>query len=363
MLEVIWHARGGQGAFTAARALGAAASLRPGAHALAFPTFGPERRGAPMRAYTKIADRPIGDRSASHRAAIVVYLDDTLFGDGWEEELAEGGVVLLNSRAPHSDARVLTLDASGLAAGILGRPIPNTAFLGAIAAVSDAVSLEDACEGVRATMTAKLHERNIEVVKSAYGLFKGVSNAREGSEAMAEEPRSRDDRSAKSRNPGSSPVALDVGSEAQAGRIIPRLREFEARPEDFARSTCFEGGFLVSKNAGWRSERPVIDQEACTLCLNCYMMCPDGTIYKVYDGGDRPTAIAIDYDFCKGCGICARTCPADCIAMVSEDCQDERNGAVRGFGIPSNGHLETKDSPVPSPADGEDAKNVKEAVQ
>ena len=48
MLEFIWHARGGQGAFTAARCLGAAAALSAGAYALAFPTFGPERRGAPL---------------------------------------------------------------------------------------------------------------------------------------------------------------------------------------------------------------------------------------------------------------------------------------------------------------------------
>ena len=66
MLEFIWHARGGQGAFTAARCLGAAAALSAGAYALAFPTFGPERRGAPMRAFTKIDTAPIGDRSAVH---------------------------------------------------------------------------------------------------------------------------------------------------------------------------------------------------------------------------------------------------------------------------------------------------------
>lgn len=71
MLEFIWHARGGQGAFTAARCLGAAAALSAGAYALAFPTFGPERRGAPMRAFTKIDTAPIGDRSAVHRAAFV----------------------------------------------------------------------------------------------------------------------------------------------------------------------------------------------------------------------------------------------------------------------------------------------------
>ncbi|MCI8425842.1 MAG: pyruvate oxidoreductase subunit gamma, partial [Adlercreutzia sp.] len=97
MLEFIWHARGGQGAFTAARCLGAAAALSAGKEALAFPTFGPERRGAPMRAFTKIADVPIGDRSAVTRAQFVIYIDETLMEEGWESELAEGGLVLLNT--------------------------------------------------------------------------------------------------------------------------------------------------------------------------------------------------------------------------------------------------------------------------
>lgn len=60
--------------------------------------------------------------------------------------------------------------------------------------------------------------------------------------------------------------------------FTPTLREgLAARPSRFARSTCFEAGHLTSVNAGWRSVRPAIDAEQCTLCLNCYMYCPDGT--------------------------------------------------------------------------------------
>ena len=84
MIEVLWHGRGGQGAFTAARLLGAASSFADGSYALAFPSFGPERRGAPMRAFTKMSREPIGDRSAVNRANYVIYLDDTLLGEGWE---------------------------------------------------------------------------------------------------------------------------------------------------------------------------------------------------------------------------------------------------------------------------------------
>ncbi len=74
----------------------------------------------------------------------------------------------------------------------------------------------------------------------------------------------------------------------------------------------YEAGFLVSKNAGWRSTRPVIDTEKCTGCLMCYLHCPEGVIYKA--GGK----VAVDYDFCKGCGICVRICRAGAIETEAE---------------------------------------------
>ena len=63
MTEIRWHGRGGLGAFTAARLLGCAVSLYEGKYALAFPSFGPERRGAPVFAFTRIDNKPITDRS------------------------------------------------------------------------------------------------------------------------------------------------------------------------------------------------------------------------------------------------------------------------------------------------------------
>ena len=168
MLEFIWHARGGQGAFTAARCLGAAAALSAGAYALAFPTFGPERRGAPMRAFTKIDTAPIGDRSAVHRAAFVIYLDETLVEDGWEDELAPGGLMLLNTKRALDDPRILGIDADGISAAALGRPIPNTVFLGVIPALAAAVTIEDIHAGICATMPEKLHAKNLRIVDVAF---------------------------------------------------------------------------------------------------------------------------------------------------------------------------------------------------
>lgn len=83
--------------------------------------------------------------------------------------------------------------------------------------------------------------------------------------------------------------------------FTPTLREgLAARPSQFARSTCFEAGHLTSVNAGWRSVRPVIDAEQCTLCLNCYMYCPDGTIAKVRDDEGVCVAVVVDYEFLQG---------------------------------------------------------------
>ncbi|MGB4093069.1 MAG: 2-oxoacid:acceptor oxidoreductase family protein, partial [Ruminococcus flavefaciens] len=76
MKEIIWLGRGGQGAFTAAKLLGAAyTSDSDDKYALAFPSFGPERRGAPVRAFTKLDGKPVTDRSQTEKADYIVILD------------------------------------------------------------------------------------------------------------------------------------------------------------------------------------------------------------------------------------------------------------------------------------------------
>ncbi len=121
-----------------------------------------------MRAFTKIDTAPIGDRSAVHRAAFVIYLDETLVEDGWEDELAPGGLMLLNTKRALDDPRILGIDADGISDAVLGRPIPNTVFLGAIPALAAAVTIEDIHAGIRATMPEKLHAKNLRIVDAAF---------------------------------------------------------------------------------------------------------------------------------------------------------------------------------------------------
>ena len=168
MTEILWHGRGGQGAFTAARLLGDAYSLKDNAFALAFPSFGPERRGAPIRAFTKLDTKPIGDRSETTRSDYSIFLDDTLFSEKSFRELKQNGIILLNTKKQFDDPRVIAIDGEGIAAQILGLPITNTILLGAFAAVSGEISLEEIKIAIRQTMPRRLQEKNIAAVKAAY---------------------------------------------------------------------------------------------------------------------------------------------------------------------------------------------------
>lgn len=308
MVEVLWHGRGGQGAFTAARLLGAAATLTGKRYALAFPSFGPERRGAPMRAFTKISDAPIGDRTAVVKADIVVYLDGTLFAPGWDSELKPGGICLVNSAEPIDDERVIALDATALAQEALGRPIPNTVFLGLIAGLNRGIAQDEVEEAIRQYMAPKLHTKNIALVEQAVALAQNYQAATSvGSTANA--------------NVSPEVLAATVYEmRPHADELhIPTLRSSVPGPEVYAQDTCFEGGFITQKNAGWRNVRPSVDAKKCTGCLQCYLYCPDGTIFKRETGEAKPKpAIAFDYDFCKGCGVCASVCKFGAITMVSE---------------------------------------------
>jgi pyruvate ferredoxin oxidoreductase delta subunit len=94
----------------------------------------------------------------------------------------------------------------------------------------------------------------------------------------------------------------------------PTLRKYKkpSHISQYPLGPCFEAGHLVTINAGWRNEKPVIDHEKCINCLQCYMHCPDGVILKTKKNID------IDYNFCKGCGICSNICPKDAIKMERE---------------------------------------------
>lgn len=73
---------------------------------------------------------------------------------------------------------------------------------------------------------------------------------------------------------------------------------------------------LQNKTGGWRSFKPVLDEDKCTGCLVCWVLCPDASIKRVKL--DKRFKVAINYDYCKGCGICAAECPVNAISIERE---------------------------------------------
>ncbi len=177
MIEIRFHGRGGQGAWTASILL-ARSALREGKHVQSFPEFTPERMGAPVRAYTRISDEPIDVHSGIYEPDVVVVLDPTLVKavnvlDG----LSEKGVLVVNERGTPNQVRTVnnivgrdlwTVPATDLSVALIGRNIPNTAMLGATVKATGVVQLESLIAAVKERFTGKVGDVNVSLIKRAY---------------------------------------------------------------------------------------------------------------------------------------------------------------------------------------------------
>ena len=134
MREIRWHARAGQGAKTASQ-LYATALLRDGKSVQAFPEYGPERRGAPLRAYTRVDDTPIRRHDSVTHPDVVVVLEPSLLREvDVADGLAPGGFLLLNGESAPAELAgvdVRCVPATRLAGG---SKFVNLVMVGALAA-------------------------------------------------------------------------------------------------------------------------------------------------------------------------------------------------------------------------------------
>ena len=171
MLEIRIHGRGGQGAVTAARLLAEAAFLEE-KYCQAFPSFGAERRGAPVVAFTRIDSKPIRIRTLVYEPNHVVVLDPTLLeAVNVAAGLKWGGIIVVNAKEAPEElnvGKVATVDATAIALEFLGTPITNTAMLGAFAKATKLDSLESVVKAIEGYFGGKLAEKNVAAVKAAY---------------------------------------------------------------------------------------------------------------------------------------------------------------------------------------------------
>ncbi|MDD6289497.1 MAG: 2-oxoacid:acceptor oxidoreductase family protein [Eggerthellales bacterium] len=182
LTEIRWHARAGQGAVTAAKLVADTALMR-GAYIQAMPEYGPERTGAPLKAYTRLCDEPIEVHNTIANPGIVVVLDETLLRlVDVTEGMLDDGVVILNTEMTASQARkilgvpdsvrVAVVDATGIALQTIGRNIPNTPIVGALAKVTGVVPVDAVKDRLEETFgkkfTREMIDANLSSVDRAY---------------------------------------------------------------------------------------------------------------------------------------------------------------------------------------------------
>jgi 2-oxoacid:acceptor oxidoreductase gamma subunit (pyruvate/2-ketoisovalerate family)/2-oxoacid:acceptor oxidoreductase delta subunit (pyruvate/2-ketoisovalerate family) len=264
-MEIRFHGRGGQGAVTGVRLL-ATALYHEGKFTQGIPMYGTERRGAPVVSFLRIDEGRIHERDLVHEPDMVIVLDPLLGKTvAVTEGLKKGGLVLINHPRGGLETgiggpfKVATVDATKVAMETLGRPITNTAILGAFAKITGMVSLKSLEETARHQWSGRIAEQNINAMKKAYEL-------------------------------ATNPV--DVTN---------------AKMDEVKKLTRFDRDV-----SSWRLYRPIFNESKCVGCRRCYILCPEVAI------GMKIDKAQVNYQFCKGCGICYEECPTKAIDWVEE---------------------------------------------
>ena len=179
--EIIFFARAGQGAKTAAEIVAQAATSE-GKYVQAFPYFGPERSGAPTRTYVRVSDYPIRTHEPIVDPDVVVVLDETLLGaEEIVKNIDEEESVIVNTGKTDEEVRKLllgfegnikTVDGNGISMELIGQPRPNSPVLGKLIQVTGVVKLESLTDKFREIFEEKIGpeatRKNIQAIEKGY---------------------------------------------------------------------------------------------------------------------------------------------------------------------------------------------------
>ncbi len=237
--------------------------------------YGTERRGAPVVAFCRVDDARIRERDLVHEPDIVVVLDPLLSRSvDVTEGLKQGGLVLINYPGTYKETglagnfKIATVDATKIALDILGRPITNTAILGAFAKASGLVKLESLEEAIKSELPSRIVASNVETMRRAYAETSAPADA-------------------------SGLKKAEIVKKVSTAPLISYSR-------------------VVSD---WRISHPVVDKVKCVGCKRCWVYCPETAISMVEGKAE------VNYDYCKGCGICSEECLVGAIKMEREEVQ------------------------------------------
>lgn len=173
MIEYRIHGRGGQGNVAAAYLL-ASAAFSAGWFCQAFPAFGAERRGAPVAAFVRIDRQPIRLRAQVRAPDYLIVQDDTLLIDPKiTSGLKPDGAMLVNSKhdsdeiAAHFSCSAFSFDATAMAMAETGRPIPNTALLAALLALTGQFSIDALATALEGRFHGDILAKNLSLIRKA----------------------------------------------------------------------------------------------------------------------------------------------------------------------------------------------------
>ena len=179
--EVIFFARGGQGAKTASELIAHAAVLE-GKYVKAFPFFGPERSGAPTKMFLRVSDKEIRTQEPVIDPDLVVVLDETVIDcQDVVKNLEEDESLIVNSRKtpeeirkkiPHFHGKIHTIDGNDIALIITGSPNPNMVLMGYLIKISEVIELKNAMSVFREVFIPKigkeLTEKTVQAMQAGY---------------------------------------------------------------------------------------------------------------------------------------------------------------------------------------------------
>ncbi len=298
MKQIKIYGLGGQGVVTAAKVLCKAVAIFENAHAQAIPAYGHERRGAPVYADAVISNDPIKMKGFVYAPDYVVLFDDSVIAKGIDvmAGASPSTVFIVNTGKPKENYPFRNhpmhlVDAQSVALNAIGRDIPNTAMLGALAGAG-LVSMQAIQKAIQSEFPADA-EDNIKAAQIASRLV----------------TRHHDRPSIK------SPLRRQSESEQSAEQNPNRKKTKDAY------GPCALV-FCSTATGTWRIQRPRINDAECVYCGTCETSCPTGvvTIHKnESSAAKKPTGtVNIDMTYCKGCGICSDQCPKNAISMIDE---------------------------------------------
>ena len=180
MKEVRIHARAGQGAITTGALLGLAAFAK-GRYALAFPSFGAARMGAPMNAFVRVDDKPVRLRSQIYEPDYLLIVDDSLLrGFNCFSGFRAKGIAIINTKEQLSfpdlkpGQKAICLPANDIAMKTIGKPLGNTVILGAFVAASNEIKLDSLLAGIEKRFPEKIAKVNLLAAKQGYEFVKNL---------------------------------------------------------------------------------------------------------------------------------------------------------------------------------------------